>query len=69
MTLQDTIGTFKLSKDADNIVTLTMDDPAGSANTMSEAFQASLGQVADALEAELAELTDALELTTSAGSA
>jgi 3-hydroxyacyl-CoA dehydrogenase/enoyl-CoA hydratase/3-hydroxybutyryl-CoA epimerase len=53
MTLQDTIGTFKVSKDADNIVTLTMDDPAGSANTMSEAFQSSLAQLADALEAEL----------------
>jgi 3-hydroxyacyl-CoA dehydrogenase/enoyl-CoA hydratase/3-hydroxybutyryl-CoA epimerase len=53
MTLQDTIGTFKISKDDDNIVTLTMDDPAGSANTMSQEFQASLAQVADALEAEL----------------
>ncbi|MBA3744506.1 3-hydroxyacyl-CoA dehydrogenase NAD-binding domain-containing protein [Sporichthya sp.] len=53
MTLQDTIGTFKVSKDEDNIVTLTMDDPAGSANTMSEAFQTSLGQLADALEAEI----------------
>jgi 3-hydroxyacyl-CoA dehydrogenase/enoyl-CoA hydratase/3-hydroxybutyryl-CoA epimerase len=53
MTLQDTIGTFKIAKDDDGIVTLTMDDPAGSANTMSEAFQTSLGQLADALEAEL----------------
>ncbi|WP_019876207.1 3-hydroxyacyl-CoA dehydrogenase NAD-binding domain-containing protein [Sporichthya polymorpha] len=52
MTLQDTIGTFKIAKDADGIVTLTMDDPAGSANTMSQDFQTSLGQVVDALEAE-----------------
>jgi 3-hydroxyacyl-CoA dehydrogenase/enoyl-CoA hydratase/3-hydroxybutyryl-CoA epimerase len=53
MTLQDTIGTFKISKDENNIVTLMMDDPAGSANTMSKEFQAALAQVVDALEAEL----------------
>ena len=53
MTLQDTIGTFKIAKDADNVLTLTMDDPAGSANTMSKEFQTALGQVVNALEAEL----------------
>ncbi len=53
MTLQDTIGTFRIAKDSDNVVTLTMDDPAGSANTMSKEFQTALGEVVDALEAEL----------------
>ncbi|MGQ0624709.1 MAG: 3-hydroxyacyl-CoA dehydrogenase NAD-binding domain-containing protein [Sporichthyaceae bacterium] len=48
-----TIGTFRIEKDADNIVTLTMDDPAGSANTMSDAFKESIALVMDHLEAEL----------------
>ena len=34
MGAQDTIGTFRWESDADGIVVLTMDDPAGSANTM-----------------------------------
>ncbi len=51
--MTQTIGTFRVEKDADNIVTLTMDDPAGSANTMSDAFKASLAQVMDHLEAEI----------------
>ncbi len=50
---QDMIGTFRISKDADNIVTLTMDDPSGSANTMNEAFKAALGELVDHLEGEL----------------
>jgi 3-hydroxyacyl-CoA dehydrogenase/enoyl-CoA hydratase/3-hydroxybutyryl-CoA epimerase len=54
MTLQDSIGIFQLSRDADHIVTLTMDDPAGSANTLHEGFKQDLGRLVDALEAELA---------------
>jgi 3-hydroxyacyl-CoA dehydrogenase/enoyl-CoA hydratase/3-hydroxybutyryl-CoA epimerase len=54
MTLQDTLGIFKVGIDADRIVTLTMDDPAGSANTLHVAFKEALAQLVDALEAELA---------------
>jgi 3-hydroxyacyl-CoA dehydrogenase/enoyl-CoA hydratase/3-hydroxybutyryl-CoA epimerase len=54
MTLQDTIGIFGISRDAEHIVTLTMDDPAGSANTLHAGFKQDLGLLVDALEAELA---------------
>ncbi len=39
-------------KDDDGIVTLTMDDPTGSANTMNEQYSASLHDAVERLEAE-----------------
>ncbi|WP_424890215.1 3-hydroxyacyl-CoA dehydrogenase NAD-binding domain-containing protein [Streptomyces sp. XH2] len=48
-----TASTIRYDRDADGIVTLTLDDPAQSANTMNQAFKASLTAVADRLEAEL----------------
>ncbi|WKU47852.1 3-hydroxyacyl-CoA dehydrogenase NAD-binding domain-containing protein [Streptomyces sp. VNUA116] len=47
-----TASTIRYDRDADGIVTLTLDDPAQSANTMNQAFKASLTAVADRLEAE-----------------
>ncbi|MEU8548793.1 3-hydroxyacyl-CoA dehydrogenase NAD-binding domain-containing protein [Streptomyces roseoverticillatus] len=47
-----TASTIRYDRDADGIVTLTLDDPAQSANTMNQAFKASLTEVADRLEAE-----------------
>ncbi|MGQ0847310.1 MAG: 3-hydroxyacyl-CoA dehydrogenase NAD-binding domain-containing protein [Sporichthyaceae bacterium] len=49
---QDTLGTIEWEQDADGIVVLTMNDPAGSANTMNVAWVESITQVADRLEAE-----------------
>ncbi|NLU68927.1 3-hydroxyacyl-CoA dehydrogenase NAD-binding domain-containing protein [Streptomyces sp. HNM0574] len=43
---------IRWDRDSDGIVTLTLDDPAQSANTMNETFKASLTAVADRLEAE-----------------
>ena len=43
---------FRWEKDADNVVTLTMDDPAGSANTLNDTFVNSLSATLDRLEAE-----------------
>ncbi|GAB3659116.1 3-hydroxyacyl-CoA dehydrogenase NAD-binding domain-containing protein [Streptomyces sparsus] len=43
---------IRWDRDADDVVTLTLDDPDQSANTMNEAFRASLTAVADRLEAE-----------------
>ncbi|MDT0449158.1 3-hydroxyacyl-CoA dehydrogenase NAD-binding domain-containing protein [Streptomyces hesseae] len=48
--------TIRYDRDADNVVTLTLDDPAQSANTMNDAFKASLSAVADRLEAEKEEI-------------
>ncbi|MEV0275611.1 3-hydroxyacyl-CoA dehydrogenase NAD-binding domain-containing protein [Streptomyces sp. NPDC050610] len=45
-------STIRWEQDGDGVVTLTLDDPAQSANTMNAAFQASLHAVADRLEAE-----------------
>ena len=39
-------------KDADGIVTLTMDDPSGSANVMNEAYVESMGKAVDRIVAE-----------------
>ncbi|UGY95287.1 3-hydroxyacyl-CoA dehydrogenase NAD-binding domain-containing protein [Streptomyces gobiensis] len=44
--------TIRWDRDADNIVTLTLDDPNQSANTMNEDFKTSLTAIADRLEAE-----------------
>ncbi|MFD8994532.1 3-hydroxyacyl-CoA dehydrogenase NAD-binding domain-containing protein [Streptomyces abikoensis] len=44
--------TIRYDRDATGIVTLTLDDPTQSANTMNDAFKSSLAAVADRLEAE-----------------
>ncbi|HZU47631.1 MAG TPA: hypothetical protein VFA16_10350, partial [Mycobacterium sp.] len=36
-------NTIKWDQDSDGIVTLTMDDPSGSANVMNEAYIESMG--------------------------
>ncbi|AXK32571.1 3-hydroxyacyl-CoA dehydrogenase [Streptomyces armeniacus] len=45
-------STIRWEQDESGVVTLVLDDPAQSANTMNEAFQTSLTEVADRLEAE-----------------
>ncbi|WP_454560853.1 3-hydroxyacyl-CoA dehydrogenase NAD-binding domain-containing protein [Mycobacterium haemophilum] len=45
-------NTIQWDKDADGIVTLTMDDPSGSANVMNEAYLESMGKAVDRLVAE-----------------
>jgi 3-hydroxyacyl-CoA dehydrogenase/enoyl-CoA hydratase/3-hydroxybutyryl-CoA epimerase len=45
-------NTIQWDKDADGIVTLTMDDPSGSANVMNEAYIESMGKAVDRLVAE-----------------
>jgi 3-hydroxyacyl-CoA dehydrogenase/enoyl-CoA hydratase/3-hydroxybutyryl-CoA epimerase len=57
VTASERIGTFQWEVDPDGIVVLTMDDPAGSANTMNAAWVESMGQVNDRLEAEKADIT------------
>lgn len=47
-----TDSTIRYVKDADGIVTLVLDDPAQSANTMNEGFIVSLREVVDRLTAE-----------------
>lgn len=44
-------NTIQWDKDADGIVTLTMDDPSGSANVMNEAYLESMGKAVDRLVA------------------
>jgi len=46
--------TIRWEQDETGVVTLVMDDPGQSANTMNQAFRASLTAVADRLEAEVA---------------
>ncbi|QLY30463.1 3-hydroxyacyl-CoA dehydrogenase NAD-binding domain-containing protein [Nocardia huaxiensis] len=50
-------NTIRWDRDADGIVTLTLDDPNQQANTITEAFQASLGAALDRIEAERDEIT------------
>ena len=45
-------NTIQWDKDADGIVTLTLDDPSGSANVMNEAYIESMGKAVDRLVAE-----------------
>ena len=49
--------TIKWDKGDDGIVTLTLDDPNQSANTMNEAYKASMGATVDRLEAEKDDIT------------
>src|SRR3954454_6130561 len=48
---------IRYDRDADGVVTLTMDDPGQSANTMNPAYVAAMAAAADRLEAERDEVT------------
>ena len=50
-------NTIQWDKDADGIVTLTMDDPSGSANVMNEHYVESMGKAVDRLVAEKDSIT------------
>ncbi|WP_139589162.1 3-hydroxyacyl-CoA dehydrogenase NAD-binding domain-containing protein [Mycobacterium ulcerans] len=50
-------NTIQWDKDADGIVTLTMDAPSGSANVMNEAYIESMGKAVDRLVAEKDSIT------------
>lgn len=50
-------NTIQWDKDADGIVTLTLDDPSGSANVMNEAYIESMGKVVERLVAERDSIT------------
>jgi 3-hydroxyacyl-CoA dehydrogenase/enoyl-CoA hydratase/3-hydroxybutyryl-CoA epimerase len=50
-------NTIQWDKDADGIVTLTMDDPSGSANVMNEAYIESMGKAVDRIVAEKDSIT------------
>ncbi|BBZ12226.1 3-hydroxyacyl-CoA dehydrogenase NAD-binding domain-containing protein [Mycobacterium branderi] len=50
-------NTIQWDKDADGIVTLTMDDPSGSANVMNEAYIESMGKAVERLVAEKDSIT------------
>ncbi len=52
--------TIKYAKDADGVVTLTLDDPSASANTMTEQFTKDFIAVVDKLQAEGDELAGVL---------
>ncbi|SEL54917.1 3-hydroxyacyl-CoA dehydrogenase / enoyl-CoA hydratase / 3-hydroxybutyryl-CoA epimerase [Blastococcus sp. DSM 46786] len=45
-------STIRWEQDADGVVVLTLDDPASSANTMNDAYVASMGETIDRLERE-----------------
>jgi 3-hydroxyacyl-CoA dehydrogenase/enoyl-CoA hydratase/3-hydroxybutyryl-CoA epimerase len=50
-------NTIQWDKDADGIVTLTLDDPTGSANVMNEHYQQSMQKVVERLVAEVDSIT------------
>jgi 3-hydroxyacyl-CoA dehydrogenase/enoyl-CoA hydratase/3-hydroxybutyryl-CoA epimerase len=50
-------NTIQWDKDADGIVTLTLDDPTGSANVMNEHYKESMGNAVDRLVAEQDSIT------------
>ena len=50
-------NTIKWDKDADGIVTLTLDDPTGSANVMNEHYQESMHKAVERLVAEKDSIT------------
>lgn len=49
-------NTIRWERDGEGIVVLTLDDPAQSANTMNEAYRASMAAVVERLEAEQGEI-------------
>jgi 3-hydroxyacyl-CoA dehydrogenase/enoyl-CoA hydratase/3-hydroxybutyryl-CoA epimerase len=53
-TTEQTDTAVRYDKDADGIVTLTLDDPTSSANTMNRLYKESMGAAIDRLEAEIA---------------
>jgi 3-hydroxyacyl-CoA dehydrogenase/enoyl-CoA hydratase/3-hydroxybutyryl-CoA epimerase len=53
-TTAQTETAVRYDKDADGIVTLTLDDPTSSANTMNRLYKESMGAAIDRLEAEIA---------------
>src|SRR5690349_24939332 len=50
-------NTIQWDKDADGIVTLTLDDPTGSANVMNEHYQESMHNAVERLAAEKDSIT------------
>ncbi len=50
-------STIRWERDGDGIVTLTLDDPGQSANTMNERYVAAMGETVDRLEAERDDIT------------
>ena len=48
---------IRYERDADGIVTLTMDDPGAGANTMNDTYKRSMGETIDRLEAEKDDIT------------
>ena len=50
-------NTIQWDKDADGIVTLTLDDPTGSANVMNEHYKESMGKAVERLVAEKDSIT------------
>ncbi len=51
------MSTIRYEKDADGVVNLILDDPSQSANTMNEAYKASMAEAIDRLEAEKDDIT------------
>ena len=49
----ETVETIRYDKDADGVVTLTMDDPTQGANTMTASWAASFHAALDRIEAEI----------------
>ena len=54
MSTTETQTAVRYEKDADGIVTLTLDDPTSSANTMNDLYRASINAAIDRLYDELA---------------
>ena len=52
MTATQTESAVRYERDADGIVTLTLDDPTASANTMNELYQESMAAAVDRLHDE-----------------
>jgi len=50
-------GSIRWDADADGVVTLTLDDPGRSANTINDRYVASMGETLDRLEAERDSIT------------
>lgn len=53
----DTQTAVRYDRDADGIVTLTLDDPTASANTMNELYQSSMEAAVQRLHAEVDDVT------------
>src|SRR5574337_1517610 len=53
----NTVNTIKWDKDTDGIVTLTLDDPSGSANVMNENYRESMHNAVERLVAEKDSIT------------